>query len=1536
MKHIYTFKQFIQKPLLVALALLAMSSNAWGTWPTYSGSCSQSGYVLYNQSTTLNTIASIEYNLSGPGSSLTFEAKRDPNGKGNLKVAQYVDGAWSSALFNTNPGKVANTFWGIEKKIDYVAYSVTLDPKATKIKFYTEAGATLKKYVQKISVARFSSNEYALYDNNLDCGSADYNYAQSPSNYTTGTANVDWSHTASEPTCTITGTYANYFEISSKSNKPATNKYGTMSIVVSYKHTAPGDHTATLKVGSKTITVKGHTNKIPTYITAVPTVAPITYGDNLSNDQIGADGVVKADVIDAAGTVVSGTWGMTEAGQTVSNSGGTYKEVHLIFTPEDENTYQVVSTTANVFVRSASSITWEDAYSAEKPTIVVGKEIIGAATTTAVGETAITYSTSDPSVIAISADGTTFTAVAEGEATITASHGATTHWGAASTSKTFKTTYKDIQVIVWSQRFDRLTTDITSIDLTAQVYVENPVTGERVYNAERTSMLEYASSNSSVVAVRGTNLRIEAKGKATLTARVTGDEKYEEAVIAMHVVVRNPSEGCETELLLDLENNGNDDYLYEFFSMGISKPELISCEYAIDRTNGKVPSTLSFEHKGGYYKIAGLAGNWYRGNIYAEQKVNGSWSTINGSDILPTVDSWNVCENLTLNENATHIRFVRPKNSEGRHYVRNVQVTKKQYLTSSVTTIDFGSSIKVNDAEYRDITINYSDVKDVLSITSPGADFTIEDQIDVDCGGNGSTTLRLYYTPTSSGVFDGNLVISDARANLNCIIRVHADVQKAEQILTWNPETDLLTTETLSLNATTNAVENGLANVITYTSSDESVVSISDGVATIVKEGSVKITASQNGSSNFAAANPLERTFTITAETLTLTAPTTSAITYGNALNNSALSGGFAEDSKGNIVEGTFSWQDGALVPNAGEEQMFAVVFTPNEHPTWYQQASVNVPITVDKAQANYAASATISVGQALSEITEFVNNTTGLEGQIVPGSITWANDVDLTTTPQIGAYTYNISFISDNANYADGIGLCTVTVNEGMVFNGNNDDDWNNAANWNGALPTATDRVVINSDIEITTANTVAGLTINEGKTVTVKDGGKLTVGDGNSLSRTTYGNIIVEAGGQLILGNGEVNVNDFTLYSGFDANQQPKSGQVTGQGKLTTQGHAYFILDLDPSGQASYGWYTFAVPFPVDVMRGVSRYDNGQWMAITNGVNYAVMAYHENLRAQGQKGWKKYSGILQPGVGYTMTTECAINRYRFTKTDAGEFNTSMVQQLQASAEGETVDRGWNSLGNGTMSYITLDEEPLVQIYDHASNTYTGFNSASLSFAVGAAYFVQTAANGSELNLTSEVNGTIRRAPQREQSSNSSFCLSLNAEGKLCDNLFITCDDEAEPTYTIGRDVQKMGNTTGTTLARLWTKAKGTDLCAVCTTYTDNQAIIPMHIFAPADGEYTLSIDSQPADDVYLTRNGIIVWDMNMGDYTVDLNAGADDSYALQVVRRVQNVATGVEDVDADKHGAIFAEKMIVNGQLFILRDGMLFDAQGKKITNL
>ena len=217
--------------------------------------------------------------------------------------------------------------------------------------------------------------------------------------------------------------------------------------------------------------------------------------------------------------------------------------------------------------------------------------------------------------------------------------------------------------------------------------------------------------------------------------------------------------------------------------------------------------------------------------------------------------------------------------------------------------------------------------------------------------------------------------------------------------------------------------------------------------------------------------------------------------------------------------------------------------------------------------------------------------------------------------------------------------------------------------------------------------------------------------------------------------------------------------------------------------------------------------------------------------------------------------------------------------------------------------------------------------------------YFIGTALATASLYMVSATgNSQMLRAPQRTAAEGDSrISLSLNAGGVNEDLMVVTCDDEAVDTYTRGKDVQKMGTIVGAQTARLWTNAKGTELCAVNVAYANDKAIVPLQIYAPKNGEYTLSLNQETEVDVYLTRDGVIIWDLGMSEYAFDMKAGTDDSYALLVVRRISHVATGVDQTDNDsKRGTNFVEKIIVNGQLFILRDGILYDAQGKKVTNL
>lgn len=994
-----------------------------------------------------------------------------------------------------------------------------------------------------------------------------------------------------------------------------------------------------------------------------------------------------------------------------------------------------------------------------------------------------------------------------------------------------------------------------------------------------------------------------------------------------------------------------------------------------------------------------------------EQYINGEWKNLTGkrTDISTTYET----RSFKLNPAAKGVRFWASGSVQDKF--KNVSVTRYTYLNLSEESFTFD---KTNDNKpiYNNVevsktfTINYSMPQNGtqinISSTHPAFKVSPTQLSNTGCKSSTNNVITVTYSSDEAGTHEGKIVVNNEVFYKE--IAVTGTTIKKDQTITWEQNQDVKTTDNLVLSATS---DSKLAVEYTVVEGSAATVDKTTGAVTIITEGDVTFRATQPGNKYFYAAKDVDLTFTISKVTPTITTNPTasdvllpatlaastltggsasvdgkfawqntstavernntgytvvftptntnwyttntctvvvgiekyvpeittnelvcSEITYGQTLESSLISGNLVITDiipdPTETVPGTIAWKDKAYVPSVGESAI--VVFTADDD-TWFLPVEISLPITVNPVSANtYAATATISEGQTFADV-EFINGTKGLNNEDIEGEFSWNNSVNQNLVPEVGTYELSATFTSHNANYLSNSDVrCTVTVEPATV--------------WDGSQPeNPAERVVTKTDVDVVGTISLGGLTINSGNTVTIKDGATLNIGDNNSLNRATYGNIIVEAGGKLNLGEGEVQVNDFTLYSNFDGNKQPKSGQVTGQQKITTKGNAYFVLDLDSTGAVSYGWYSFTVPFPVDALRGISYYEGGEWHAMTNEVNYAIMDYHEDLRAQGKYGWKKYKGILQPGTGYLITVDdelgknYGVNRCRFKMVENGHFNTVATQNLVAS-NGTEEDRGWNFIGNGLSSYIKYDETPrYAQLLNHKKNVYEIIRTTNNSFVVGAAYVVQVLAN-TELTMLDASDATtgLLRAPQRDQAY-SGICdidLSLRANGQICDRLFVTCDEEATMNYTIGKDVQKMGTTAGASVARMWANAKGTVLGAVDMPFSGDKTVIPMSLYAPQAGEYTIAIDNNPTEDVYLTRNGVIVWELSMSEFTLDLNAGTDTSYALLVTRKVKDTATGVDALDSDKRGTDFVEKVIVNGQLFILHDGVMYDAQGKKVT--
>lgn len=609
----------------------------------------------------------------------------------------------------------------------------------------------------------------------------------------------------------------------------------------------------------------------------------------------------------------------------------------------------------------------------------------------------------------------------------------------------------------------------------------------------------------------------------------------------------------------------------------------------------------------------------------------------------------------------------------------------------------------------------------------------------------------------------------------------------------------------------------------------------------------------------------------------------------------------------------------------ATDKDSIAFVFRPMEIGNWSNMVTINDPKTGKSKTVTLTATVTIG------------------EQQIIWNPET---NIQQSTPPQLNAVTtsglpvtYEVTSGTDVASIVDGqviinkIGTFTITVkapasssfnpaelsvnfivSEETVFIFESDGEWSNEDKWNKkTLPTENDAVIINANVSISEEATIKSMTINDEMKVTVKTTGKLTIKE-NGATGTGSGNLIIEA----TLGD--------TINSG-------SSGQVVGAEKLNVR-DAYFQMSFDPSGQITYGWYDFVVPFEVNIEDGIFREGN-LTNSLQNGVDFIVMEHSETARAAGKKDWKVISGTMYPGKVYTITFDDEVlqNTFLFKKKESAILGGSNSFSAVCSAKGEPENRGWNGLGNGTLQHKQLSNNgKKVQMYDHTNNVYLTKEADEYIFAVGTSFFMQVEA-AQEISFAAATNRPLL-APNHEARKTDEFRLALIAEGdRVTDYMWVSASEEATNEYAIGHDLLKMGVPTEAKVAQMWAPKGKNNLCDIELPLVQENAYTPLSLFAPKAGTFTLTIEKMPADTkLFLTYEGNIIWDLTADAYTLDLKKGVTNNYGLLLeVNNAPQISTGVEQ---NQNNSKQATKVMINNQLYIITsNGAIYSVTGKKV---
>ena len=197
-------------------------------------------------------------------------------------------------------------------------------------------------------------------------------------------------------------------------------------------------------------------------------------------------------------------------------------------------------------------------------------------------------------------------------------------------------------------------------------------------------------------------------------------------------------------------------------------------------------------------------------------------------------------------------------------------------------------------------------------------------------------------------------------------------------------------------------------------------------------------------------------------------------------------------------------------------------------------------------------------------------------------------------------------------------------------------------------------------------------------------------------------------------------------------------------------------------------------------------------------------------------------------------------------------------------------------------------------------------------------------------IGWTNDVEQNIFKAPRRAAENENYFAKIEVTYNGQSDKTYIELIDGASNEFVLREDMMKLYNSG---VPQICTFAEGYDVAY--NKLPIENTTVALGLVARKNGTYTFSMPTNFSGSVTLidkytqTRTNL-----NIEDYEVNLNKGTiNDRFELEI--NVNNAPTAIDGV-TDGSGSLKdgkAHKFIMNGMLYILKDGVLYDARGNRV---
>ena len=421
-------------------------------------------------------------------------------------------------------------------------------------------------------------------------------------------------------------------------------------------------------------------------------------------------------------------------------------------------------------------------------------------------------------------------------------------------------------------------------------------------------------------------------------------------------------------------------------------------------------------------------------------------------------------------------------------------------------------------------------------------------------------------------------------------------------------------------------------------------------------------------------------------------------------------------------------------------------------------------------------------------------------------------------------------------------------------------------------------------------------------------------------------------------------------------------------------------------PASPYERAMYFISFPFEVKLSEvfGIGNYGQDWIVEYYDGAERARTGWWEGEPGFWRYVWNRKDFVLQPNVGYLLQLELAsfgeassawdndneqIELFFPSSGNLGTITNTTVNctipehactinrheteglpdtpdNPHTSYNRTIFDSHWNVMSVPTYVNATPNDwsnttwttkigPKFLYTWNPDDNTLTATSGTGFAYHAMHAYMVQYGGNVQWVTSGTGPASIVARDTYAEQPKEVEFRIEIQQNEKMVDQTFVIMsnDDEINANFQFGEDMSKDFNARN---ANIYTMTADNVASAGNTLPMSNQTtIVPVGVSINSAGDYTFAIpEGTEGIGVTLVDNETGVrTSLSALSYTVNLQPGDYTGRFVLEISPIAQTPTGVETVTGEGLPVTGVRKVMIDGILYIVKDGKMYDARGARV---